>query len=558
MKLETVLLVDDIETNRKLLRVILRGEGLNVFEAADGVEALAILERQPVDAIISDILMPNMDGYRLCYEVRNDDRFHALPFIFYSSTYTSLSDEKLALELGADQFLRKPSSAERVVQTLKDAMAHRRPVKRDAISPLQDLEVMKQYSQQLVTKLEEKNAELQEQIAEHKRLEKQFLQAQKMEAIGQLTGGIAHDFNNMLTIIMGYSELMLKSLPPDAPLRDHVEQVKEAGERASLLTKQLLAFSRKQVLQPKVVDLNAVLTNMDRMLQRLLGEDIALVAVPAPGLWRVYADPGQIEQIIMNLAINARDAMPQGGKLTIETANVHLDEAYARQHGPVQPGPYVMLAVSDTGCGMDAATQARIFEPFFTTKELGKGTGLGLSTVYGIVKQSGGYVWVYSEPGRGTTLKIYLPQSEAVAGTVEPRRESDRPAQGTETILLVEDEAGIRKLSRQALEGSGYKVLEAHNGKHAIQVCEQHKGPIHLLVTDVVMPEMSGTEAASRLSSSRPDMKVLFLSGYTDEAVQRHGLLAPGAAFLPKPFTPDTLARKVREVLDSPPGRQGV
>ena len=558
MKLETVLLVDDIETNRKLLRVILRGEGLNVFEAADGVEALAILEHQPVDAIISDILMPNMDGYRLCYEIRNDDRFHALPFIFYSSTYTSLSDEKLASELGADQFLRKPSSAERVVQTLKDAMAHRRPVKRDAISPLQDLEVMKQYSQQLVTKLEEKNAELQEQIAEHKRLEKQFLQSQKMEAIGQLTGGIAHDFNNMLTVIIGYSELMLQRLKADDPLRSEVEQVKEAGVRASLLTRQLLAFSRKQVLQPRVLDLNAVLTNMDRMLQRLIDENIDLVTMPSPGLGRVHADPGQIEQIIMNLAVNARDAMPQGGKLTIETANVELDDAYAREHVSVKPGPYVMLAVSDTGCGMDAETQARIFEPFFTTKEPGKGTGLGLSTVYGIVKQSGGDIWVYSEPGRGTTFKIYLPWVEGAVETVEPGVAPARDARGSETILLVEDDMGIRRLVRQVLAERGYWVLEAIHGTHAIQISEQHTVPIHLLVTDVVMPGMSGRELAEHLKPSRPNMKVLFMSGYTDKAIVHHGELDPGTAFLQKPFTPDALARKVREVLDSPPGRQGV
>jgi len=551
MKLETILLVDDTETNRKLLRVMLRGESLNVFEAADGVEALAILARQPVDAVISDILMPNMDGYRLCHEIRNDDRFHALPFIFYTSTYLSPSDEKLALDFGADKFLRKPSSAETIVQTLKDVMAHRRPAERRTISPLQELEVMQQYSQALITKLEEKNIELERAIMERETVAAQLLQAQKMEAIGQLTGGIAHDFNNMLTVIMGYSELTLHSLRPDDPARVNVEQIEQAGERASLLTRQLLAFSRKQVLQPKVLDLNAVLTNLDQMLQRLIGEDIDLVTVLAPGVGRVHADPSQVEQVIMNLAVNARDAMPRGGKLTIETANVELDDAYARRHGPVQPGAYVLLAVSDTGCGMDRDTQARIFEPFFTTKEPGKGTGLGLSTVYGIVKQSGGYIWVYSEVGRGTTFKIYLPRVEAVAKAVEPSREATGSVRGSETILLVEDDAGIRALVRQVLAQSGYQVLEAHHGKHAIQICEQHAGPIHLLVTDMVMPEMSGTETAGHLTSLRPDLKVLFLSGYADEAVHRHGMLAAGANFLPKPFTPAVLARKVREVLDA-------
>ena len=389
-------------------------------------------------------------------------------------------------------------------------------------------------------------------------LEQQLRQAQKMEAIGQLTGGIAHDFNNMLTVIIGYSELMLQKLKADDPLRSEVEQVKEAGVRASLLTRQLLAFSRKQVLQPRVLDLNAVLTNMDRMLQRLIDENIDLVTMPSPGLGRVHADPGQIEQIIMNLAVNARDAMPQGGKLTIETANVELDDAYAREHVSVKPGPYVMLAVSDTGCGMDAETQARIFEPFFTTKEPGKGTGLGLSTVYGIVKQSGGDIWVYSEPDRGTTFKIYLPWVEGAVETVEPGVAPARDVRGSETILLVEDDVGIRRLVRQVLAERGYWVLEAIHGTHAIQISEQHTVPIHLLVTDVVMPGMSGRELAEHLKPSRPNMKVLFMSGYTDKAIVHHGELDPGTAFLQKPFTPDALARKVREVLDSPPGRQGV
>ena len=551
MKSAKVLLVDDTETNRKLLRVILQGEGWNIFEAADGVEAMAILDRQPVDAIISDILMPNMDGYRLCYEVRKNDRFHTLPFIFYTSTYLSSSDEILALEMGADKFLRKPSSAEIIVQTLKDVMAQRRPAERHAISSLRELEVMKQYSQQLINKLEQKNMELQRAIAERETMEKQLLQAQKMEAIGQLTGGIAHDFNNMLTVILGYSELMLHNLRPGDPARINIEQIKEAGERATALTRQLLAFSRRQVLQPKVLDLNAVLTNLDRMLQRLIGEDIDLVTAPAMRLGHVKVDRGQIEQVIMNLAVNSRDAMPQGGKLTIETANAELDEAYAREHVSVKPGPYVMVAVSDTGCGMDAETQAHIFEPFFTTKEPSKGTGLGLATVYGIVKQSGGYIWVYSEVGRGTTFKIYLPQVEEAAETVEPVGAAAQATRGQETILLVEDDAPLRKLSRSILLANGYAVLEARHGKEAIQVSEQHSGPIHLLVTDVVMPEMGGTEAAGRLTSMRPGLKVLFLSGYADEAVHRHGMLAPGANFLPKPFTPDGLARKVREVLDA-------
>ena len=386
---------------------------------------------------------------------------------------------------------------------------------------------------------------------EKENLETQFRQAQKMEAVGQLTGGIAHDFNNLLTIINGYTEMLLQTLPAADPQRDNAVQIKEAGERAVLLTRQLLAFSRKQMLQPKVMDLNAVVTNIDKMLTRTIGEDIQLAAVLMPRLGRVKADPGQIEQVVMNLAVNARDAMPQGGKLTIETANVELDENFAQRHAVVKPGRYVMLAVSDTGCGMDAETQQRIFEPFFTTKGLGKGTGLGLATAYGIVKQSGGSIWVYSEVGQGTTFKIYLPQVEEEADTVLPSAVRAAPLTGTETILLVEDDAPLRKLAHAILKKGGYAVLSAGHSDEAFQVCAGHTGPIHLLVSDVVMPGMGGHELAERMRSAYPDMKVLYLSGYTDDTVVRHGVLDRSMAFLQKPFTALGLLRKVREVLGS-------
>ncbi len=389
-------------------------------------------------------------------------------------------------------------------------------------------------------------------ITERKSLEAQLRQAQKMEAIGQLAGGIAHDFNNLLTVINGYSELMLLSLPVEHPHCATFEQIRQAGEKASRLNRQLMAFSRQQVLQPKVLDLNAVVANIDTMLQRVIGEDIDLLTILSPGLASVKADPGQIEQVLMNLLVNARDAMPAGGRLTIETADVVLDTDYARTHVAVNPGRYVMLAVSDNGCGMDAETQARIFEPFFTTKELGKGTGLGLSTVYGIVKQSGGHIEVYSEPGRGTTFRIYLPRIEEAAEAVEPGKAREQLPRGSETILLVEDEAGVRTLAKTILQTHGYTVLDAAQGKDAFLLSGQHEGLIHLMVTDMVMPEMSGREVAERLKPLRPNMKVLFMSGFTDKAMVHHGELDRGMAFLQKPFTPQTLARKVREVLDAP------
>ncbi|MFL6210413.1 MAG: PAS domain S-box protein [Pyrinomonadaceae bacterium] len=386
-------------------------------------------------------------------------------------------------------------------------------------------------------------------VTERKLLEEQLRQAQKMEAVGQLAGGVAHDFNNLLTAITGYSELTLMRLQAADPLRRNIEEVKKAGERAAALTRQLLAFSRKQVLQPKVIDLNAVVSELEKMLRRLIGEDIGLRTALAPTLGSIKADPGQIEQIIMNLVVNARDAMPQGGKLTIETQNVYLDEDYAKTHIAVTPGPYVLLAVSDTGTGMDEKIRARIFEPFFTTKEVGKGTGLGLSTVYGIVKQSGGNIWVYSEVGLGTTFKVYLPRVDEGAEEYQRGAETEAALYGTETILLAEDEEMVRKLAREVLEMYGYQVLEAANGGAALLICERHTEPIHLLITDVIMPEMSGRKLAARLARLRPEMKVLYMSGYTDNAIVHQGVLDEGTNFIQKPFAPHALAQKVRAVL---------
>ena len=388
-------------------------------------------------------------------------------------------------------------------------------------------------------------------ITQHRLLEDQLRHAQRLETVGRLAGGVAHDFNNLLTVITGYSDLLLSSLGPDDPLRRELGEIKKAGNQAALLTARLLAFSRKQVVQPKVLNLNAVTINVEKMLRSLIGEDIEVITVAGEDLGNVKADPGQIEQIIMNLAVNARDAMPQGGKLRVETANVDLDETYSLWHANVRPGAYVSLAVSDTGSGMDQETLSHIFEPFFTTKAPDRGTGLGLSTVYGIVEHYNGGIEVDSEPGEGTVFRLYLPRVEEAVESAEEEESLAELDRGSEIILLVEDEDEVRKLARRVLVDRGYTLLEAGNGEEALLVCDAHQDSIDLMVADVVMPGMGGGELAERLSILRPQMKVLYISGYTDDAIVHHGVLESGKAFLQKPFTPTALARKVREVLDN-------
>jgi len=401
------------------------------------------------------------------------------------------------------------------------------------------------------TELEESNQVLEiiaEDVTERRALEEQFRQAQKMEAVGRLAGGVAHDFNNLLMVVSGYTEVLLEGLSQDDRMLPKVQAIQQAADRATTLTRQLLAFSRKQMLELKVVDVNAIVTDMERLLRPLIGENIELTTKLTPNVGHTRADAGQLEQVIMNLVVNAKDAMPNGGQILIQTSEADL-EAARREHSLIQPGTYILLSVSDTGAGMDKETQSRIFEPFFTTKEKGKGTGLGLSTVYGIVKQSGGYIFAQSDPGCGTTFRIYLPRVADPPEHAGPDKHAQGPTGGSETVLLVEDEDSVRELVRETLKSKGYSVMEAHDGLAGLSVAEKYEGAIDILITDVVMPGMSGRELAKRVAAARPGIKVLYLSGYTEDAIIHEGVLEAGTAFLQKPFTLLALARKVREVL---------
>jgi signal transduction histidine kinase len=501
-----VLVVEDsVADAEMILRELRRGGFAPIHERVETAAALrAALAHQGWDVVLSDYYLPGFDapGALAVLQASGDD----LPFIVVSG---SMGEDTAvaAMRAGATDYIMKDR-----LQRLPPAVAR----------ALTDVGVRRERVQ----------------------LQRDLAQAQKLEAIGRLAGGVAHDFNNVLTAILGSAELLMLDTPRGASTREEVEIIRDAATRAQELIRQLLAFSARQVLQPAVIDLNALVKNLGRMLRRLIGEDLALATELAPDLGAVRADAGQVEQVLVNLAVNARDAMPEGGALTIRTMNVDMPAS-----ADLPDGRYVLVEVADTGIGMDAATLARVFEPFFTTKERGKGTGLGLATVYGIVRQSGGQITVTSTPGAGAVFRIHLPRVDAPVDAAREVRPVTAPAAGNETILVAEDERMVRVLIRKVLEQAGYTVLVAGGGAEALQLAERHAGRIHLLVTDIVMPEMNGRELARRLVEGRPDTKVLYLSGYADDAVERHGVLDPGTAFMQKPFTPSELARRVREVL---------
>jgi two-component system, cell cycle sensor histidine kinase and response regulator CckA len=799
VKMAKILVVDDVSENRYLLDVLLSGHGYEVVTAQNGAEALELALSEGTVLVISDILMPVMDGFELCRQWKANDRLTGIPFVFYTATYTDAKDEKFALSLGAERFVIKPQKPEELIRIVREALEEARQTEPTVRTmPLgEEMEVLRHYNEALFRKLEKKVTQLESEIAERTKAEStlreqeallrgildnlqdaflradlsgrlamvsrsaarmygyesiqemeglaaerlyadpqeravivreiqrsgrvsdrigqarrkdgstfwvsmnaqicrdetgkmvgtegfvrditerrrgdaereqlaraieqaaeiilvtdgqgtiqyvnpafeivtgysreeaigktprivksgeqdeafyrslwetigggriwqgrfvnrkkdgttyteeatispvrdaggviaafvavkrditrdlslkaQLLQSQRMEGIGRLAGGVAHDFNNLLSVILNCTEFALQGVREGDPMKSDLQEVLKAGERAAALTRQLLAFSRKQVLEPQVLNLNRIVDNLERMLRRVIGEDVNLKLALQPALGRVRADPGQIEQVLMNLVINARDAMPAGGRLTIETAEVELDEEYTAHHMSVAPGPYVLLAISDTGCGMDDQTKSRLFEPFFTTKEKGKGTGLGLSTVYGIVKQSGGDIWAYSELGRGTTFKVYFPLATEEGDPVPASRMPQRPAIGTETILVVEDEPAVREVAVRILRAAGYRVLTAANGNDALLTSQTYSGVIDLLLTDVVMPKTGGRQIAERMCVQRPDMRVLYMSGYTDDAIVHQGVLDPGTRFIGKPFSAADLTRKIRDALD--------
>jgi PAS domain S-box-containing protein len=687
-----ILIVDDHVDNRYLAEALLTGNGHQVQAVANGVEALAQLQSREFDLIISDILMPVMDGFELCRKVKMDKKLCQIPFIVYTATYTGPQDEALALKIGADRFLQKPCEPDLFMAVIEEVMAA--PKSGDSlpkVDPLQEEEVFKLYNERLVRKLEQKMVQLEnetkalreteealrasekkyrrlyesmtdgfayvdmqgniresneafqqmlgyrgEELArltyneltpenwhayeqeivqnqilkkgfsevyekEYRKkdgstfpvelrtflicndvgekegmwaiirdltarreaekfqqgLEDQLHQAQKMESVGRLAGGVAHDFNNMLSVILSYAEMGLGKTAPGSALHGYFEDILDAAQRSAGITRQLLAFARKQAVVPQVLNLNETVESMLKMLRRLIGEDITLTWLPQPDLWPVKIDPSQIDQLLANLCVNCRDAIIGVGKITIETGMVILDATYCASHIGAVPGEYVLLAVSDNGCGMGKETLDKIFEPFFTSKELGEGTGLGLATVYGIVKQNNGSIRVYSEPGKGATFKIYLPRHSQHLAKVEQESSGAIQRGQGESVLVVEDEPVILEMTGIILSDLGYKVLSAGSPKEAVRLAENQTTEIHLLLTDVIMPDMNGKDLADLLLITHPNLKCLFMSGYTANVIASHGVLDKEINFIQKPFSVRDLSIKVRETLDQRPPANG-
>ncbi len=682
-----ILIADDVSENRYMLLSLLKGYGYEVVSASDGEEALNIALNSPPDLIITDILMPVMDGFELCRKWKQNDILKDIPFIVYTATYTDPKDERLALSIGADRFVIKPQKIETLIKTVKEVLAEATPTKssKHPITESDEIDYLNRHNEALFRKLEKKVAQLKEEIQERYRIEKelqestamlriagkmiklgawsvnlenntvhwsenvsaihevepgycptveegiafyapiwrdkiaelfyacaqngtpydeemqiitakgklvwvrtageairdesgkivkvqgafqditnrkkeeeerqclqkQLLESQKLESIGRLAGGVAHDFNNMLSVIINYADFALQMTKDQDVLNSYIDEIKKAGVKAATLTHQLLAFSRKQIVEPKIINLNESVSDMQNMLRRLLGEHIEISVQLQENLGTVRFDPGQIDQVLVNLAVNSRDAMPEGGRLVIETQNVVLDEYYVDQHAETTPGNYVMLAVTDSGCGISPSDKEKIFEPFFSTKAKGKGTGLGLSIVYGIVKQCGGNIFVYSEPGCGTAFKIYLPRIDDFPESANKYRRSSIPVGGGETILVVEDEDAVRTITERMLLAAGYNVYSFSSGKEALSFCESAKCKFDLLLTDVVMPKMSGRDLAECVVELCPAIKVLYMSGYTDNAIVNNGVLTPGTCFISKPFSLHNLQRKLRDVLNT-------
>lgn len=557
--MQSVLIVDDIADNLYFLEVLLKGNGFEVYSASNGLEAIISAQKTPPDLIVSDILMPVMDGYALCREWRSDDQLKQIPFIFYTATFTEQKDEELALSLGADRFVIKPQEPDTLMRIIHEVLAAPLNGKRtaDTDEPKNEGKLLREYNEALFRKLEKKmadleqiNRELKETIIEQKRLEEQLRQAQKMEAIGRFSTGIAHDFNNILTVIIGFGDMVRRKMSAEDPQRGKIDQILNAADRAGNLTRSLLTFSRKQEMNLQPLNLNDCIRNVDIFLHRIIGEDIKLKLSLSEEDIPIIADRGHIEQVLMNLATNARDAMPDCGILSIGSDIIEIDGEFIRLHGYGTPGRYAVLTIADNGIGMDKATQQRIFEPFFTTKEIGRGTGLGLSIIYGIVNQHKGHISVYSEPGQGTTFKILLPLttgevlSNVASQSCEPLRG------GHETILVVDDEATIRQYLGLFLMGLGYTVLFAEDGQMAIDVFREKTQDVDLVLMDLVMPNKNGSEAAHQLRQMRNDIKIIFTSGYPHDIIHDQEHLDESMQLLMKPLTPTELAKTLRSTLD--------